>query len=211
MLSGLMRRMHAPIYAARLRELVRCIVPHLQEGDRVLDVGCGFGHLLGALAEADGAPRIETRGLERVRREGELVAVDAYDGGTMPYGDGSFDVVILADVLHHEADPDHLIDECARVASRLVIIKDHLRQGMLAQSRISFIDWAANAPYGVPCLYRYNTLKQWRASHCRHGLQVVEERTRMTLYPFGVNMVFGRGLQYLAVLRKSASASDSER
>src|SRR3954454_10420122 len=109
-LSWLMKRMHAPVYASRLAELVRRITPHLRKGDRVLDVGCGFGTLGRAIMDSPLCPEgVDVRGLERVKRGGEAIAVDAYDGVTIPYADGSFDVVILADVLHHEADPHRLI------------------------------------------------------------------------------------------------------
>jgi ubiquinone/menaquinone biosynthesis C-methylase UbiE len=119
----------------------------------------------------------------------------------MPYDDNAFDVVIVADVLHHEEDPDALIAECMRTARRLLIIKDHQRRGVLSQQRISLIDWAANAPYGVRCLYRYNTRRQWRESHERHGLDLDEEHSSMRLYPPVVNLLFGGSLQYMAVLR----------
>lgn len=197
-----MAALHGPIYAARLRELVRRIVPHLRPGDRVLDVGCGNGTLGAALLAAPGGPEgLVVEGLERFKRGGEPIAVTPYDGVAVPFADGSFDVVILADVLHHEEDEDRLIGECARVSRRLVIIKDHKIDGPLARARVSFIDWAANAPYGVKCLYRYHTRAGWGEVRQRHGLDVVEEFTTMRLYPPVVNMVFGRRLQYMAVLR----------
>lgn len=203
MLARLMRRLHGPVYAARLVALVQAIRPHLRAGDAVLDVGCGFGTLGRALMDDPAtAEGVTVRGLERVPRKGGRIEIDAYDGGTMPYGDGAFDVVIVADVLHHEPEPDRLLAECRRVARRLVIIKDHLRQGPFAQSRIALIDWAANAPYGVPCLYRYGTPEEWRATRERHALEVVEERLSLDLYPPGVNLLFGRRLQYLAVLAR---------
>lgn len=207
MLRRLMSTMHAPIYESRLRELVARLTPHLRSGDRVLDVGCGGGTLGAALMEATDGVVVE--GLERFKRGGEPIEVHEYDGGAIPLDDDSYDVVILADVLHHEEDPGRLLSECARVASRLLIIKDHQVNGPLAQSRISFIDWAANAPYGVKCLYQYNTLDEWRRSHEQHELRVVEEQTSMDLYPPVVNLMFGRRLQYLAVL--DVGAAEGER
>ncbi len=199
--------MHAPVYAARLRALVAAITPHLKPGDRVLDVGCGNGTLARALLDNPGAPAgLVAEGLERYKRGGEPITVHAYDGVKMPLADRSYDCVIVADVLHHEEDPDRLLRECARVSRRLVIIKDHSVAGPLAQQRISFIDWAANAPYGVKCLYRYNTPAGWAGVRSRLGLGLVEERLAMDLYPPGFNALFGRRLQYFAVLSVPAPA-----
>ncbi len=185
----------------------RRLLPHLESlctergRLRVLDVGCGSGALGRAILDAPACPAsVEVRGLERVKRGEERIAVDEYDGVRFPHRDRAFDVVILADVLHHEEDPDRLIRECRRVSRRLVIIKDHQRRGVLAQPRIAFIDWAANAPYGVPCLYRYHRPWEWAESHRRHRFRVEEEVTRMRLYPPVVNLLFGGALQYMAVL-----------
>lgn len=204
--GGLMAAMHRPVYAARLKELVRRIVPRLREHDRVLDVGCGNGTLGRAIMDNPGCPKdVSVTGLERFKRGGEPIEVVPYDGVTFPFPDESFDVVIVADVLHHEDDPDRLLRECARVTRRLVIVKDHQVNGLLAQQRISLIDWAANAPYGVKCLYRYNTPAQWAATPPRVGLRSAEEVRSMHLYPPVFNLLFGRGLQYMGFWEKDAA------
>jgi SAM-dependent methyltransferase len=199
-LRAMMQAAHAPIYHARKRELVRLILPHLQPHDRILDVGCGVGTLGHALMTDPRAPAgLIATGLERFARGGEPIPVRQYDGRTIPDPDRSHDVAIVADVLHHDTDPDAVVRECARVAKRLVIIKDHQIKGPLALPRISLIDWAANAPHGVPCLYRYNTPAQWAAFPGRFGLTTVEARASINLYPPLVNLLFGRSLQYLGV------------
>src|SRR5713226_4694683 len=201
LISKLMKRLHAPVYSARLQELVRQITPHLKKCDRVLDVGCGFGALGKAILDAPSCPpAVEVLGLERVKRENELIPVEAYDGETIPYFSDAFDVVILADVLHHEHDPHRLIRECIRVATRLLIIKDHKVEGPLAQQRIALLDWAANAPYQVPCLYRYNTSEQWHQLFSKHDLAIEREILSLRLYPPIYNLFFGGKLQYLAIL-----------
>lgn len=210
--ASMMSAMHRPVYESRLRELVRRILPHLQAGDRVLDVGCGNGTLGQTLLDAPGCPQQMTiEGLERVVRGGEPIAVHAYDGVAMPFGEATYDVVILADVLHHEEHPDQLIAECVRVSRRLVVIKDHQIRGAFAQQRVSFMDWAANAPYGVPCLYRYQTPQEWSATLARHDLRVVERMDCMKLYPPIVNTVFGGRLQFMAVARVPERAAEPGR
>lgn len=204
--GGLMAAMHKPVYAARLRELLRRIVPRLRENDRVLDVGCGGGTLGRAIMDDPACPKgVVVTGLERFKRGGEPIEVIPYDGVAFPFPDNAFDIVIVADVLHHEEDPDRLLRECARTARRLVIVKDHQVKGALAQQRISLIDWAANAPYGVKCLYRYNTPAQWSATPARLGLHPGEQIHSMNLYPPVFNLLFGRGLQYMGFWEKPGS------
>lgn len=201
-LGSIMSAAHAPIYRSRLRVLTGAIGAHLQPGDSVLDVGCGNGTLGKALLDApDAAEGVTVRGLERVVRGGEPIEVLGYDGVTIPLGDDSVDVVIVADVLHHEEEPDRLMAECVRVARRLVVVKDHQIKGVLGASRVKLMDWAANAPYGVPCLFRYNTPGEWAAFRERHGLGLEAEHDGMRLYPPVVDQIFGGGLQYMAVYR----------
>ncbi len=208
MLSSLLARVHQPIYQHRLTVLASLLAPHLRGGDRVLDVGCGSGQLGAALLARSGSvPGLVVEGLETKPRGGELIPTTAYDGRSLPFDDGSWDVVILADVLHHEPDADRLLGECARVTRRLLVIKDHRVEGKLGYWIVCLLDWAANRPYGVPCLYRYNSLSQWHAIFSRHRLRVVEERDRIDLYPGFWNLVFGRGRQYFAALEPERHAA----
>lgn len=200
-LKAVMSAMHRPIYEHRLGMLVDSIIPQLRAGEVVLDVGCGAGTLGRALLDDPRCPAgVRVRGLERAPRGGEPIEVIGYGGGRIPLDDGSVDVAIVADVLHHEHDPASLAAECARVSRRLLIIKDHQIKGPLAQARVGFMDWAANAPYGVPCLYRYNTPREWTDFCARMGMSVVIERSGMRLYPAVVEQVFGGALQYMVVL-----------
>jgi SAM-dependent methyltransferase len=200
-LDRLFIRLHGPVYRKRISVLTGMITPYLRAQDRVLDIGCGNGVLGAALMTHALCPDdVTVHGLERTKRGGEAIPVEAYDGVTIPYEDNAFDVVIIADVLHHEPNPDRLIAEAARVAQRLLIIKDHKRDGLLAQQRIGLMDWAANTAYGVPCLFRYNTLAQWRETCQSHGLTSAGECTRINLYPPPYSWVFTSRLQYLAAL-----------
>lgn len=205
-MKALLRRLHAPVYGKRLEVLSDVLGPHLRAGESLLDVGCGSGQLAARLAERC---QVEVRGLEVRPRDECLIPVTAYDGGSFPFADGSFDSVLLADILHHEREPERVLREAVRVARTRVIVKDHKIDGVLAWPRISFIDWAANAGYGVPCLYRYYSAEEWSALFRKCGL--VEQRVTdsLDLYPPGLNLMFGRRLQYLAVLG-SESASTTE-
>jgi SAM-dependent methyltransferase len=201
-----MARLHRSVYASRIRGLAERVSQVLQPGDQVLDVGCGIGALGRAIMDLPSSPPdVRVSRLERVRRGNELIPVDEYDGHTIPHADRSFDVVILADVLHHEKDPNHLLAECVRISRRLVIIKDHKPDGLFGHARICLLDWAANDPYSVPCLYRYQTLPQWRNMFVQHQLLVENEWTRLRLYPFPYWLFFTDRLQYMAVLKRQES------
>ena len=206
MLKWLLSQLHGPVYRKRLQVLTRLLLPHLRDGDAILDVGCGSGQLAAGLTQAarQNEKDVDVSGLERFPRGNEPIPVTRYAGGQFPFPDRAFDVVIVADVLHHEMDPDSLLRECIRTSKRFVVIKDHQLSGPLAQARVSFIDWAANAPYDVKCLYRYNTPAEWSALIAKHQLTPVALHSSIDLYPLLLNLFFGRALQFLAICQVPA-------
>lgn len=202
----LLSRLHKPIYEKRIQVLSSLILESLEDGDRILDIGSGFGalgeRLLKAAAEA--GKGIDIQGLEKHPRGGEQIETLAFDGYDIPCENGHYDVVILADVVHHEEDYMRLLKEAARVTRRLLIIKDHTPVGFLGHARICFMDWAANSPYGVKCLYRYFPAARWRSIFDELGLEVVRELESIRLYPQPFNVLFGNRLQYFAAAAKPA-------
>jgi len=200
----LLAAIHAPIYRKRIEVLSDLVVAQLKPNDRVLDIGCGSGILGAAILAHPKCPSgVTVRGLEKLKRGNEPIEVIAHDVGPLPFADGEVDVVILADVLHHEVDEATLLAESARICGRTLIIKDHKPEGILAQARISFLDWAANNPHGIKCLYRYHRRAEWQSIFARLGLAPRAEETSIDLYPPLFNVVFGKRLQYFVALEKS--------
>ena len=106
--------------------ILRTLRRYLPEFDprraRVLDVGCGDAGVLVAFAEAGAeATGIEPyeRSVERgrVRAEEHGVRVELRTGvaESLPFPDGSFDLVVLDNVLEHVQDRDRTLAEIRRV------------------------------------------------------------------------------------------------
>jgi len=80
----------------------------LPEGDSVLDLGCASGGLLALLRTRAGllaGLELSQTAAKAAAEVGDLVVQGALEDPVLPFEDGSFDLVVLADVLEHLADP----------------------------------------------------------------------------------------------------------
>ncbi len=96
---------------------------------RCLDVGCGDMTLVEAMQARKS--RTDWRCIDvhdvppEQRDDARWRKYRQFDGRTIPFGDGEFDVALLCDVLHHAPeDAAALLAEAGRVA-RHVLVKDH--------------------------------------------------------------------------------------
>lgn len=104
MLAPVYDRLWARYVGVSVRRTIDLI--RLRGGERVLDVGCGTGVLLGALARMrpglnlvglDASPEMLARARVRV---GPNPALDQGSAAELPYDDGAFDLVTSTSVLH---------------------------------------------------------------------------------------------------------------
>ena len=96
-----------------LSEFVRS----LDHADRALDIGCGDGRLTADLDadELTGAD-VSAMALGRARaRLPEARLVELEPDATLPFDDGEFDLVLLAETLEHVRDVQLLVSEARRV------------------------------------------------------------------------------------------------
>lgn len=186
------------VFSRRTRVLADCIATLIPNGARVLDVGCGDGTIDALLHER--RPDITVEGIDVLVRPHSRIPVTQFDGSKIPFADNSFDAALLVDVLHHTVDPRVMLAEAARVAA-YVIVKDHLREGLLAGATLSAMDWVGNAPHGVVLPYNYWKRAQWAQAFDELRL-VVQRELSPALYPAPLSWVFGRGLHFVSLLTK---------
>lgn len=187
------------IFGRRVEALAENIAAIIPDGvSTLLDVGCGDGTL--ARSIVDRRPGLEATGVEIRARPQTAIPVREFDGRILPFADRSREIVMLVDVLHHAEEPTLLLREAGRVASRAVIIKDHLTGAWLSRERLRLMDWVGNIGHGVPLRYAYWSPGQWRDAFRETGLREVERRERLGLYGAPLQWLFERRLHFVSRL-----------
>jgi SAM-dependent methyltransferase len=183
------------VHDRRTRVLSGAIAELLPENARVLDIGCGDGLVAHSILQRRKDVTIE--GIDVLVRPKPHIPVTHFDGSHIPSAAATFDAAILIDVLHHTDDPSVLLREAARV-SRMVIIKDHRRDGFLAGPTLRFMDSVGNARHGVSIPANYWAESRWRETFADLKVEVCTWRENLPLYPWWASWVFGRSLHFLA-------------
>jgi SAM-dependent methyltransferase len=117
------------LFRDRYAAIATALAAEVPAGSRLLDVGCGPGEVLSNLATI--APEIETTGLDvdaamidRAERKANRLArlgsgrrptFVVADAASMPFADGSFDVVVSSYAVHHWPDRHAGLAEMMRV------------------------------------------------------------------------------------------------
>jgi len=166
---GLIEFVHGTyIHKRRILVLSDWCVRLIPPNSKVLDVGCGDGHLTRLIANK--RPDVSIFGIDVLQRPNPTMPVEVFDGRSIPYEDNSFDVLMFADVLHHTEQPMTLLREAVRVSRQAVLIKDHSVEGTLAYPTLRLMDWIGNARHGVSLPYNYWTRAKWQ--HALHNLNL---------------------------------------
>jgi SAM-dependent methyltransferase len=174
------------------------MAPLIRPNAVVLDVGCGDGLLTQSILDL--RPDLIVGGFDVHVRPRTHVRVRHFDGRTLPHGNESVDVVILADVLHHAEDPIRLLFETARVARHTIIIKDHVQKDWIDRQALRFMDWAIGTPRAARTFGHYWTAGEWTLALQRVGIPIESWNTSLGLYPWPASVLFDRSLHFVARL-----------
>jgi SAM-dependent methyltransferase len=187
------------VLTRRATVLSKHLATRISPNARVLDIGCGDGIIDSLIQQS--RPDVHIEGIDVLLRPHPRIPVKFFDGSTIPYPNATFDTAMFVDVLHHTPDPLALLKEAARVATTIVI-KDHLREGFLANATLRFMDWFGNAHHGVPLPYNYWSQDQWDAAFRALGAVSSRQITSLGLYTAPASWFFERSLHFIASLER---------
>lgn len=109
----------------RLRLGYSIITDMIEQGAKVLDLGCGNGNLLAKLIEEKGVNglgiEINQDKVVSALGKGLSVIQGDIDEGLKSFGNKQYDWVILNQTLQSTEKPDYVIDEMLRVANKAVV------------------------------------------------------------------------------------------
>lgn len=198
------------------------------DGDRVLDVGCGTGHLAFALTHRTGAG--EVRGVDlaepyiahaRRHNQDPRIVFEVADACALPFPDRSFDRVLSLLLLHFVPDADKAIAEMRRVAKPGSVVGAAVWdvRGGFVSNRMFFDTAAALDPaarerrarnFTRPMTRPGELAKAWRAA----GFKGVDETTLSIRMEFASFADYwapfegkdGAGAEFVATLDEEAHA-----
>ena len=144
---------------AEARATLRHAARYLPIGTRVLDIGCGTGHVLDVLNDELGCIGF---GADVVEPTARIDRFAMFDGSRLPFRDGAFDVAFLVFVLHHADEPGELLREASRVATRAVVVVEDTPQHPIEEhwGRLHIQSFANR--HNIPWHGRIRNDAEWR-------------------------------------------------
>jgi len=200
-LIRIMTAMHEKcISTRRIKKLAPTIASILPPHSKVLDIGTGNGRLARAILEL--RPDVSISGMDIRASTSTVMDVETFDGAAIPKADGSWDVCMASDVLHHSENPERLLREMVRVSRQYVLLKDHIADSKSAWRVLALMDWVGNIGYGTPVPFHFFSTNEWKRLYESMGLRLKSEKLRLHLYPIPLTFVLDGNLHFVALLEK---------
>lgn len=169
-----------PSWLSALRPDLAMIAAHVDQGARVLDVGCGDGALMAALRDHRGC---DARGLELdatnvAAAVGHGLSVIQGDADTdlADYPDASFDYAILSQTLQTTRRPDEVLEQLLRIGRRAFVSFPNfahwrVRASLLFGGRMPVTRLLPIAWYATPNIHHV-TVDDFRALVKERGIAI---------------------------------------
>ena len=123
-------RIFAKIYERAAQKMCLDCQDFIQEGSKILDLGCGSGIIGAAFQDFFQAKVI---GVDIKDNRISPFPFRVLNGKSLPFPENSFDIVLINYVLHHSEDPTSLLKEAKRVAKDKIIVYEDLPEGLLSR------------------------------------------------------------------------------
>ena len=172
----LWRRMFRYFERRRAARIARALRAYFEPGDAVLDLGCGT---LAVAQQIERHVPVRVIGLETIDYHRHAVPLVLYDGVHIPFRDQSFDVVLLAFVLHHCDDGGlALLRAALRLARKRIFVLedryDHAAERLWTRCLDRLLNGLEHAGVPTPC--RFRSSAEWQRVFCELGMETTAMR-----------------------------------
>lgn len=191
---------HRWVRLPRVRYVADALATLAREASTCLDVGAGDGRVGRAVGERLGARVV---GVDVAPQTDAAIPVVGFDGARLPFEAGAFDVVLLADVLHHSEEPTTLLAEALRVAARAVIVKDHFAFGAISRGILRVLDEVGNASQSVLVRGTYLSPAAWLDLVEAAGGLVTDQRWPLRVHDPPIHLLTRDELQFAARVERA--------
>jgi SAM-dependent methyltransferase len=161
--------------AERKWRWIRAHLPEIPAGAKVLDLGAGEGFVGEVVRGETGAEVVLADVVDFNRTTLPLVR---YDGRSLPFESGQFDLTLLIYVLHHAREAERVLAEARRVTRGPIVVLESVREGPLQHRVFVRLDKLANALRSGGAMraqeasLHIRSDGEWRAVFERLGLRV---------------------------------------
>jgi SAM-dependent methyltransferase len=193
---------HHTVRLPRTERIARAVAAQIGQARSLLDVGCGEGSVAVAIAERVGARRVA--GVDIKIQPGVPIEAVAYDGLHLPFPDGTFEAVVISDVLHHCQDPVAVLREALRVASRIVAIKDHFNFGPVSEKLLLWMDQIGNASHEIHVRGTYFGPRAWAEMVEAAGGRFTGLEWPLQIHDYPFRLVTQDRLQFAAGIERAS-------
>ena len=158
------------IFPTRISTLADLVLPYIENGDKVLDLGAGTGKIAEYILDRK---KIKLTLLDVTDEYKETdLEIQLYDGVKVPYKSNSFDCVLIIATLHHCDDPGQVLREAARVSKDRILIKEDKVDSKLDFFLLEFWHTAVSFLLGQDLLFSFKRNAVWRRMCKKLGLKL---------------------------------------
>lgn len=166
----------------RTQNIAEIVLPFINTGDKVLDLGAGPGKIAKYLFEKK---EIKINLLDIVDNCNQTnLPLKVYDGTKIPYKDNYFECTLVIFVLHHSQDPDLTLSEATRVVKNRIIIFEDVCNNKLEFFLTFAWDVLVNSVIGGEEIsLKFKSDQEWKKRFSELDLTVLyEKKVRLPFY-----------------------------
>jgi len=176
------------ITTLRYNYLTNILIPYLEDCKTVLDLGASSGRLAKNIQDK---LDIKIVGVDKHLQPERFIPIIKCDGKKLLFKNNSFDCVMIIDALHHDNNPQKIIEEAKRVTKKYILIKDHYWDNKVDIALLEFADYIGNKPYGIDLYYNFLNMKSWYALIKKNNLTIVKsQKFRYNVLDYCKHVIF---------------------